>query len=406
MISFVPDDFQRHKFVPPVYITGLQVFNVELDPEKDSTVLKKSILCANEITLPYYQSSISIDFAALSYIAPEMTKYKYKLEGLDDEWNTINTNRKVYFTNLSPAKYVFKIKAATNGRWSKNEKQLIIKIKPPIWATGWAYLLYAILVILIAYYFISNYHKRQHEKKEKEIYESKIDFFTNVAHEIRTTLTLIKGPVENLLEKRYEMPEIKEDLECLDRNTNRLTNLVSQILDFRQTEIKSFTLDFTRVNVNEILKETSLSFTIMAKKRQLDYELILPSSEIYALADAEALLKIFSNLIGNAVKYADKKVLIKLKPLQKNAETFTIEFENDGHIIKRELAEKIFEPFYRLKETSHQKGTGIGLTLSRSLVELHNGTLGLALTKNDFNIFILTLPLQPEQVKKEIPLPN
>lgn len=406
MISFVPDDFQRNDFIPPVYITGLQVFNVELAPEKDSTVLKKSITCANEITLPYYQSSISIDFAALSYVSPEMTKYEYQLEGLDNEWTIINTNRKVYFTNLSPRTYVFKIRAATNGQWSKNEKQLIIKIKPPIWATNWAYLLYGILLLLFAYYFISNYHKRQHEKKEKEIYESKIDFFTNVAHEIRTPLTLIKGPVENLLEKKYEMPEVKEDLECLDRNTNRLTNLVSQILDFRQTEIKSFTLDFTRVNVNEILRETSLSFTIMAKKRRLNYELVLPSSEIYALADAEALQKIFSNLIGNAVKYADKKVLVKLKPLQRTDEVFTIEFENDGHIIKRELAEKIFEPFYRLKETNHQKGTGIGLTLSRSLVELHNGTLGLSFTKNDFNIFILTLPLQPEQVKKEMPLQN
>ncbi|MEO8414264.1 MAG: two-component regulator propeller domain-containing protein [Ginsengibacter sp.] len=402
MISFKPDDFLKSHYVPPVFITGLQVYNVELDPEKDTDALKKSILCTDKIMLSYDQSSISIDFAALSYVSPEMTAYQYKLEGLDDEWTSIKTNRKVYFTNLSTGTYVFRIKAATNDAWSKNEKQLIIEIKPPIWATNWAYLFYTIMVILILYYFISSYHKRQHEKKEKEIYESKIDFFTNVAHEIRTPLTLIKAPVENLLEKKYEMHDMKEDLACLDRNTNRLINLVSQILDFRQTEIKSFTLDFTKVNVNEVLRETSLSFTIMAKKKQLDYTLVMPSPEVYAFADAEALQKIFSNLIGNAVKYADKKVVVTLYALKKTSDTFTIEFENDGHIIKKELAEKIFEPFYRIKETNHQKGTGIGLTLARSLVELHTGSLQLTFTKTGCNIFTLILPAQPEQAHPEI----
>ncbi|MDQ6890792.1 MAG: hypothetical protein M3Z56_11020, partial [Bacteroidota bacterium] len=115
-------------------------------------------------------------------------------------------------TNLSPGEYIFKIKASVNGTWSKNEKQLVIQILPPFWATRWAYLVYAILAILLFYYLLSNYHKRQQNKKEKEIYESKIEFFTNVVHEIKTPLTLIKGPVENLLEMQNEMPEIKEDI--------------------------------------------------------------------------------------------------------------------------------------------------------------------------------------------------
>ena len=384
MISFKPDDILKSTFIPPVYIMGLEVYNVELNPEKDSSILKKTITFTDKIVLPYYQSSISIDFAALSYISPEMTAYKYKLEGLDNDWTTINTNRKVYFTNLSPNKYVFKIKASANDLWSdKNEKQLIIEINPPIWATRWAYLIYAILIILVLYYFITNYNKRQHQKKEKEIYESKIDFFTNVAHEIRTPLTLIKGPVENLLEKKHEMPEIKEDLACLDRNTNRLINLVSQILDFRQTEIKSFTLDFTKVNVNEILRETSLSFNIMAKKKKLDYELILPPYE---------------------VQYADKKVFIKLYDLRKDTGDFKVVFENDGYIIEPEFGEKIFEPFYRIKETKHQKGTGIGLTLAKSLVDLHKGSLYLKSIKKGFNTFVLSIPVEPEPTYKQKPL--
>lgn len=403
MISFMPDDFLISQFKPPVYITGFQVYNEELIIN-DSSALKRSIVNTDKITLPYYQSSVSIDFSALSYLSPQMTAYNYKLDGLDNEWTNIKTNRKVYFTNLSPGIYTFKVKAAPNGVWSKVEKKLIIEILPPFWATYWAYILYTILIILVLYYFIRNYHRRQHQKKEKEIYESKIDFFTNVAHEIKTPLTLIKGPVENLLEKKYEIPDMKEDLACLDRNTNRLINLVSQILDFRQTEIKSFTLDFTKVNVNEILKDSTFSFIILAKKRKLDFELILPPYEIYALADAEALQKILSNLIGNAIKYAEKKVSIKLYVLQKQNDAFTIEFENDGYIIKEELKEKIFEPFYRIKETNHQKGTGIGLTLAKSLVELHEGSLNLKFTKKGFNIFILSLPIEPEIANKQKPL--
>ena len=196
-------------------------------------------------------------------------------------------------------------------------------------------------------------------------------------------------------------PDIKEDIACLDRNTTRLMNLVSQILDFRQTEIKGFSLYFTRVNINEILRETWLSFKIMAKKKSWITSWICQPHEVYTLADAEALRKILSNLISNAVKYGNKRVSVKLLPQEKNKNTFTIEFENDGYIIPTEMEEKIFEPFHRLKETNKQKGTGIGLTLARSLAELHKGKLLMKFTRKNLNVFVLTLPLQPEQKKGE-----
>lgn len=405
MISFSPTDFSKRHFSPPLYITGIQVFNNELNPRNDSAVLKQSIIDTKKITLPYYQSSISLDFAALSYLAPEMTEYRYQLVGLDNEWTSLKTNRKAYFTNLTPGKYLFKIMASVNGEWNtKNTKELSIVITPPIWATWWAYLIYIGSGLTILFYFIRSYQRSQHEKKEKEIYETKIDFFTNVAHEIRTPLTLIKGPVENLLEKRYEMPDMEEDLDCLDKNTNRLTQLISQILDFRQTEIKNFSLDFTRVNINQTLEETFLRFKILAHKRKLDFELRLPPTDIQAMADAEALQKILSNLIGNAVKYAEKKVDIKLLPLQKDSSSFTMVFENDGYLIKKEMAEKIFEPFYRIKETKYQKGTGIGLALARSLTQLHKGKLGMTFMQSNLNTFVLTLPLEPEEAYPKIPL--
>jgi signal transduction histidine kinase len=374
-----------------------------LSPDGDSSFLKTSVVCAGKIVLAHDQSSISIDFAALSYISPQMTAYKYKLDGLEKNWTTIKTVRKVYFTNLSPGTYVFNVKASINGAWDEKPRQLIIEIKPPLWATWWAYLLYAILFGLLLYYFISTYNKRLHDKKMKEIYESKIEFFTNVAHEIRTPLTLIKGPVENLLELKDDIPDIKEDLECLEKNTNRLTDLVSQILDFRQTEIKKFMLDFTRVNLSETIRDTALRFNILANKNHLDYQLILPENDLYIMGDTEALQKIVSNLVNNAIKYAEKSVTIKLYDIRQNdkGDDFAImEFENDGYIITAENQEKIFEPFYRIKETSHQKGTGIGLSLSRSLVELHHGTLYLRFVKKGVNVFRLILPVGTEKLNK------
>jgi signal transduction histidine kinase len=334
-----------------------------------------------------------------------MIHYRYKLEGLDHSWTTLKTNRKIYFTNLSPGDYQLKIMASLNGAWDdKNIKVLTIRINPPVWATWWAYLLYALAGIAIAYYVIRSFRRRHRQKKEKEIYESKIEFFTNVAHEIRTPLTLIKGPVENLLEKRNDMPGMEEDLECLDKNTNRLMQLISQILDFRQAEIKNFSLDFTRVNMNEMLMETFTRFKILAQKKNLEYQINLPPGEIYAMADVEAVQKILSNLLANAVKYAEQVVYINLLPVQKEMNAVVIIFENDGYIIKKEMGEKIFEPFYRIKETRNQKGTGIGLALARSLAQLHKGSLRMTFVQNNLNTFVLTLPLEPEKSQPKVPV--
>jgi len=364
-------------------------------------MLKKSIVYTDKITLHYDQSSFSIDFTAISFTSPEVTGYSYIMEGLDRDWTYIKSNRRVYFTNLEPGTYTFKLKAANNGIWNKYEKKLIIKIVPPLWATWWAYLLYIILGVSVLFYLVRAYHNTLMNKKEKEIYEAKIEFFTNIAHEIRTPLTLIKGPVENLSELVSEVPEIKEDVITMERNTNRLVNLINQILDFRQIETKGFSLDFTNVNINEVLQEAYLTFEPIAKKRKLHYTIDLPSTNVYTMADDEALNKIFSNLFSNAVKYADKEVRIKLITPNKKDDHVLIEIRNDGFIIPYEMKEKIFKPFYRLKETMKQKGTGIGLALARSLVELHKGNLFMKDSEEGMNVFVTRLPYQSFQDKRK-----
>lgn len=396
MITFKPEEAPGHTPAPPVYITGLYVNNRQIMAGRDSNVLKRSILYADRIALPYNRSSISMDIAALSYISPDMTAYSYMMTGVDESWTTIQPNRKVYYTNLSPGEYVFKVKAAVNSAGEQPERQLTIRILPPFWASPLAYLFYTLLIVSIGFYIIRSYHRRTQKKKEKENFEAKIDFFTHVAHEIRTPLTLIKGPLENLMEKADELPGIKDDILMMERNTNRLMSLVNHILNFRQVEVKSFSLDFTKVNVRTLLQETSQDFTPQAKKKNLEYTIDLPSSAISAIADEEALQRILSNLLSNAIKYAAKQVTVVLYPAGKDDACFTIEISNDGHIIPPDMREKIFQPFFRLKETAKQKGTGIGLTVARSLAELHNGKLYLKHTRGEVNTFVLQIPLKTE----------
>jgi signal transduction histidine kinase/ligand-binding sensor domain-containing protein len=400
MITFNPSTFGESAFIPKVYLTGFQVNNREMEIGPENS-LKNSILHAEAITLPYNESTFSIDFAALSFTSPERTEYTYKMEGVDREWTLIKSNRRVYFTNLGAGTYLFKLRASGPGFAGLHEKNLVIKVLPPFWATNLAYFIYIITGLALLYYLLRSYHKVHESKKQKEIYEAKIDFFTNIAHEIKTPLTLINGPVDNLRDLVEEVPLIKQDVKMLERNTKRLVDLVNQILDFRQVESKGFSLDFSAVNLSELIKENYLSFEALAVKRKISCNINLPAAPVQIQADAEALNKVFSNLFSNAVKYAERMVYIQLINPAKDEQVIRIEVSNDGKIIPADMREKIFEPFVRLKESTKQKGTGIGLALARSLTELHGGKVYLSDERNGMNVFVLELPTGTGTIKQK-----
>ena len=391
MISFDPSSLHKSLFIPPVFITGLQVNNTEVNIGKDD-ILKKSILLTDEITLAHDQSSFSVDFAALGYTDPEKIDYSYKMEGVDDHWNMPGGNRKVYFTDLKPGRYTFRVRASVPHQFDTPEKELQIEILPPLWATKWAWLVYFLAVTSVSWFFLRSYYAIQKSKKAKAMIDAKMTFLTNVTHEIRTPLTLIRGPVDNLREMTDVFPEITEDVKTLEKNTQRLMNLVDQVLDFRQTEIRAFTLHFSLVDITELLKETYETFEPLAQKGNLNYLLEIPAMAVTTMADKEALNKIFTNLLSNAVKYAEGRVNILLTMPGKEDNSISIEVKNDGPLIPAEMAEKIFEPFFRLNGTK-TSGTGIGLALARSLAELHKGTLSLRQPAEGENVFVLRIPL-------------
>lgn len=405
MIRFNPDQFISNNYQPPVYITGFQVNGHELAIGQHDSPLKRSVSFTDTIRLTYDQSSFSIDFAALSYTSPQTTSYAYFLSGLDKDWNYLSTNRKVYFTRLTPGQYVFRLKASDdNSHWGRYQAKLVLLISPPFWQTTAAYVIYAALIILIIFWLVGNYHRRTQQKnmrrmefleneKEREIYQAKIAFFTHVAHEIRTPLTLIAGPMEKVMAKAALIPEVKKNLTTMERNTNRLLALTNQLLDFSKTETHGFSLSFVKTDVVLLIKDRIIQFKEAAAQKKIQIKFEQPSPHFFAYVDTEAMTKILSNLLDNAVKYGTSKILVQLIVDTSN---FTILVKSDGNIIPGFMSEKIFETFFRMKEAEKQSGTGIGLPLSRYLAELHKGTLVLQSTVDNLNIFALTLPVHQE----------
>jgi ligand-binding sensor domain-containing protein/signal transduction histidine kinase/DNA-binding response OmpR family regulator len=408
MISFNPNDFVKNTFTPPVYITGFQINNDEAVIGNEKTGLNKSITYTKEITLPSNSSNISIDVAALSYIIPEMNEYAYQMEGIDKGWTILKKNRRIFYTKLPPGKYTFRVKGSNSeGVWNNKETVLNLEILPPLWATKWAYLLYflvaaAIIITIIRYYHlaITEKNKRRIESiqinTEREIYNAKINFFTNVAHEIRTPLTLIKMPLDKLLNSHIADKNVNESLHIMKKNTNRLIDLTNQLLDFRKAEANKFSLSFSNTDVNELLTEVFCTFKPAAEQKNLSYRLDLPRITLHAYVDTEAVKKIVSNLLNNAIKYAEGIVRIKLLPFSSEDTSFNIEVRNDGYTIPEQYRKKIFEAFYRIKETEKEAGTGIGLPLARSLAQLHNGSIALKISDDKQNIFLLSLPIHQE----------
>ncbi|WP_316828121.1 two-component regulator propeller domain-containing protein [Pedobacter miscanthi] len=408
MISFRPETIVKNNFVPPVYITSLQINNKDV-VASTSGPLRLSVIHTKKLVLPYDLANITLDVASLSYISPKSNHYRYKMDGIDSTWVELTAKRKIYYTNLPPGDYLFRVKGSNNdGLWNRDERTMLITIRPPFWKTVWAYLFYALLaggILFIIYRYnalaLSEKNKRRIEtikmKTEREIYSAKIEFFTNIAHELRTPLTLIKMPLEKIINEIYDHPNLNLSLAMIQKNTDRLIDLTDQLLDFRKTEANSFRLTFTKTDINELLNEVYDDFKLHAQSKGIDYQVEVPKLiTVNAYVDREALKKIFVNLINNAVKYASSVVKVKLMPLNTEDEVFNIEIQNDGFIIPDRYLEKIFEPFFRIKETESETGTGIGLPLARSLALLHKGNISLRTTEVT-NIFRVSIPMHQEQ---------
>lgn len=403
LIAFDPYEIKENDFIPPVYITRLTSFNRELELNSHGSPLKESIIHTKQLILKHNHTNIGFDFAALSYATPSANRYAYKMEGLDDDWTYTTNNQSASYAKIPPGKYVFRVKASNNdGIWNEQGAQIKIIVQAPWWQSVWAYFVYVLFVVGVVILIINRYRKRNQEKirlfeieKEKELYSSKLDFFTNVAHEIRTPLSLINGPLESIQQMEIPEPELEKNLGIMFKNTNRLMRLVNQLLDFRKVDTNKLNMVFSIVNINDLLSDLVTQFETVATIKKKNIQLHLPDDTLMAPVDKNEFTKIISNLLSNAVKYSDKNIDVYLKVTDTY---FIVAVSSDGELIPGNMSEKIFEPFYQLKKDENKpSGSGIGLSLVRSLVELHNGEIFLN-TDTGLNNFILKLPLHQENV--------
>ena len=412
-ISFNPASFTENKFVPPVIITDFRLFNREIPVGEKNSPLKQSIGNTREIVLKHDQSSFSIDFAALSYTAPEKNNYAYILDGFENNWTQLTGKHSVTYSNVPPGNYVFQVKGSNSDeKWNDQATTLIIRIYPPFYKTDPAYFIYFLALIGFSLYLFISFKKRIDQRnkrrlelfeneKDKELYQAKIAFFTNIAHEIRTPLSLIKGPLEHILTENVSEEERSENLEVIQRNTYRLLDLSNQLLDFRKVEEKGFRLNYVDTDIKQLIRDIYTRFKPTALQKGLSFELQLPAESLFADVDREAFTKIISNLFTNAIKYGRSRIVLILES-GKNANAdetsrFIIKVTSDGNLIPKEMSEKIFQPFYQIGDENGNKinpGTGLGLPLARSLAELHKGKLYLDASSESLNIFVLELPLK------------
>lgn len=402
MISFHPRNFTKDSYMPSLFITRIQVAD---SPDKNTYLLNSTSDNPHILKLPYNSATFTVSYIAPGYTSPDAVKYSYMLEGGDNEWIDMGRNKNVTFANLAPGKYRFKVRSTnSNDTWQKNEQAMQIIITPPFWATTWAFIMYGMLLIGMAILFYK-YKKRKffrrvqrsqelfEAEKEKELYDAKIQFFTFITHEIRTPLTLIKAPLEKVIQLNEGSEKTRQNLHVIEKNTQRLLDLSNQLLDFRKAESRGFRLNFVRTNVSVIMDNILTPFFTIFRDEGKIFSAHLPEKQLYAYIDRNAFTKIVTNLLTNALKYATDRIELKMSVSDDVNQTFSLTIINNGFLIPKEESENIFTPFYRLEETQNRQGSGIGLSLSRTLAEFHNGTLIFRATEDGFNQFILTLPV-------------
>ncbi len=403
-IAFNPERLTKNTIIPKIEITRLSVNNNALFPGDKKKILQQSISFTREINLKHDENNFSFNFAALSFVSPEMNKYICRLEGIDNDWKVLDKNQTVKYSNLNPGTYIFMLKASnSDGIWQEQPKTLRIKIRPPFYLSWLAYITYFIITAGLIYLIIRLNTQKQKRKnnrlleklnneKEKEIFQSKIEFFTNITHEIRTPLSLIKVPLDILMKKINHKDKQYANLVTIQKNTDRLLDLTNQLLDFRKSEAGNLKLNYTHTDVIFIVKETLLRFSLAAKSEGKTITFNTKTNAFFADIDIEVVTKTLSNLINNGIKFSKDQIIIDF---DNSDEHIFLKIKSNGKIIEEKDREQIFQPFYKIDE--HSQGSGLGLPLIKSLISLHDGELYLDPVQKDFNVFVVKLPISQKR---------
>lgn len=392
----------------PIVITDLKIFGSSVRTHTEDIqrqLMDAPLDYANEIVLKHNQNNFSLHFSLLNYVNPQLNRFKYRLEGYDANWVITGSDQPfAHYSNLPAGTYTFQLQGANgNGVWSKEVRTVQIRILPSPWLSWWAWCIYAILFILATCYTymeIKNRLRWKHaieiarlqQQKQEEVNHAKLQFFTNITHELLSPLSIISASADEL---KVQYPNRKGLLQQITDNTLRLTRLIQQILEFRKVENAQQKLKVSQGNLTRFLKHATQAFAPLVRKKQLHIVLENCDTDYTGYFDFDKLDKIVYNLLSNAAKYTMEGGTITLKQeYDTERETFTFSLNNPGEPIPADKQAHLFERFYEGEYRKfHTIGTGIGLSLTKDLVNLHHGEISVHCDKETGNTFIVTLPV-------------
>lgn len=399
---FHPDSLQQNATQPTIVLTSLNINHTPFNRYTDDPVVELSDL--SSIQIAYDDATLSFSFVALEFSFPDKIKYAYFLEGWDKDWNYLDNQRNAHYSNLREGKYILRIKSTNaDGIWSNDERTVQVEVLPPWWRTGWAYTAYLLIIGSMVYIVIS-YDRKQttlkykiklaelESKKERELNDKKIAFFTHIAHEFRNPLTLIVNPLKDMIYGKDKYVD-KEDLSHIYNNSRRLLTLVDKLLLFRKAESGLDTLRLVRLDLVKLCHEVFLCFKQHATSRKITYEFVCEPETCEIIADREKIEICLFNLISNAIKFTPEYGRVTLHIAQN--EGFAHVLVNDtGCGIPQHSGDRVFNVFYRdyEKNTRNKEGFGIGLFLVKKFAEAHKGAISYQENKPQGTCFTLLLP--------------
>ena len=418
LIIFNPSKLIKTDDKAEIVLTKLIVNNEEIKPGNKAIPLDNYISETSEITLGHDQGYIGLEFSAMNFVNPEKNEYAYKLESSfnKDSWHNIGSQHYINLTNLNSGTYTLKIRTSdAGGKWNPTIKTLKITMLPPWWQTWWAYIFYFGLLAagsVFLFRFFRNrellkqafYLEQVEKERQEELYKMKLDFFTNVSHEIRTPLTLISGPVEELLNGAEKNSNLEHKLKIIKNNSDRLLKLVNELMDFRKAEKGSMKIYCEQQDIVSFCFDIYESFRGFSVEKKIDYKFVLNINTALIYFDKNQMEKVIYNLLSNAFKFTSKNGRITLAVEQKEeSDSIEIKVKDNGIGIPENRKKKIFKNFFQLDDRgSANLGSGIGLALSKSIVELHHGEIKVQ-TEADANfttIFTITLKKGKDHFKK------
>lgn len=392
---------------PRITVTEFQVRNATITPGDETNLLSTNIDFTNTIILSHDQNFINFSFTTLDYWNKRKSEYMYQLENFDNTWNVIGQQESITFTNIPPGEYTLKINYSNeNGVLNSDPRTIRLVITPPFWNTSLAYGIYILLALGLQVAIIFYFRWRAREKRAlaiqklkadqlKELNDYKLQFFTNIAHEFRTPLTMILGPAASLLQNSNTADE--KQLKTIYSNSLRLQKLIEELIQFRKIESGKYQLEISPADLIPFTQEIVESFQQYAIDREVLLEFHPQPETLEAHIDLKKVEKILINLISNAIKYSVKEGIVSIS-LKEAGDTAIYEIQDEGIGVADENKDKIFENFYQnstdvMDSSGLAKSTGIGLSLTKSLVQIHGGSISIQSRVGKGSKFTVSLPI-------------